>query len=49
MRGTERVDIEDLPLARLHCRTGLVDQSCGEPRRLRLARRIVQTPRISRS
>jgi len=49
MRGTERVDIEDLLLARLHCRTGPVDQSCGEPRRLRLARRIVQTPRISRS
>ena len=44
MRRAERVvDVEDLPLARLHCRAGLVDQSGGEPRRLRLARRILQT------
>ena len=44
MRRTERVvDIEDLLLARLHGRAGLVDQSGGEPRRLRLARRILQT------
>ena len=44
MRRTERVvDVEDLLFARLHCRADLVDQSCGEPRRLRLARRILQT------
>ena len=44
MRRTERVvDVEDLLLARLHGRAGLVDQSGGEPRRLRLARRILQT------
>ena len=44
MRRTERVvDVEDLLLARLHRRAGLVDQRGGEPRRLRLARRILQT------
>ena len=44
MRRTERiVDIEDLLLARLDRRAGLVDQSGGEPRRLGLARRILQT------
>ena len=44
MRRAERVvDVEDLLLARLHRRSGLVNQSCGEPRRLRLARRILQT------
>ena len=44
MRRAERVvDIEDLLLARLHRRAGLIDQSGGEPRRLRLARRILQT------
>ena len=44
MCGTERVvDVEDLLPARLHCRAGLIDQSRGEPRRLRLARRILQT------
>ena len=44
VRRTERVvDIENLLLARLHGRAGLVDQSGGEPRRLRLARRILQT------
>ena len=44
MRRTERVvDVENLLLARLHCRAGLVDESGGEPRRLRLARRILQT------
>ena len=44
MRRAERVvDVEDLLLARLHRRAGLVDQSGGEPRRLRLARRILQT------
>src|SRR6266540_4737551 len=44
MRRTERVvDVKDLLLARLHCRAGLIDESCGEPRRLGLARRILQT------
>src|SRR5258708_13087870 len=44
MRRTERVvDVEDLLLARLHCRAGLIDESCGEPRRLGLAQRILQT------
>src|SRR5438270_154234 len=44
VRGTERVvDIEDLLLARLHGRAGLVDQSGGEPRGFRFARRILQT------
>src|SRR2546430_3668892 len=44
MPRTERVvDVEDLLLARLHCRARLIDESCGEPRRLRLARRILQT------
>jgi hypothetical protein len=44
MRRAERVvDIEALLLARLHRRPGLIDQSCGQPRRLRLARRILQT------
>ena len=37
------VDIEDLQLARLHGRAELVEQSRGEPRRLGLARRILQT------
>jgi hypothetical protein len=32
MRRAERVvDVEDLLLARLHCRAGLIDESCGEP------------------
>jgi hypothetical protein len=40
MRRTEGVvDVEDLLLAQLHCRAGLIDESCGE-RRLRRARRI---------
>ena len=44
MRRTERVvDVENLLLARLHGRAGLVDRARGEPRRLRLARRILQT------
>ena len=44
MRRAERVvDVEHRLLARLHCRAGLVDQRGGEPRRLRLARRILQT------
>ena len=44
VRRAERVvDIEDLLLTRLHCRPDLINQSCGEPRRLRLARRILQT------
>ena len=44
VRRAERVvDVEDLLLARLHRRAGLIDQSCGQPRRLRLARRILQT------
>src|SRR4051812_44780649 len=44
VRRTERVvDVQNLLLARLHGRAGLVDQSGGEPRRLRLARRILQT------
>ena len=37
------VDIEDLQLARLHRRAELIEQSRGEPRRLGLARRILQT------
>ena len=37
MRYTERtVDVEDLLPARLHCRAGLINESCGEPRRLGL-------------
>ena len=44
VRRTERVvDVEDLLRARLHCRAGLVDESGGEPRRLRPARRILKT------
>jgi hypothetical protein len=44
MRRTERVvDVEDLKPARLHGRAELVEQSRGEPRRLGLARRILQT------
>jgi hypothetical protein len=44
MRRAERVvDVEDLLLARLHCRAGLINQSRGEPRRLRPARRVLQT------
>jgi hypothetical protein len=37
------VDIEDLLLTRPYRRAGLIDKSGGEPRRLRLARRILQT------
>ena len=37
------VDIKDLQLARLHRRAELIEQSRGEPRRLGLARRILQT------
>jgi hypothetical protein len=37
------VDVEDLLLARLYRRAGLIDKSGGEPRRLRLTRRILQT------
>ena len=44
MRRTERVvDVEDLQPARLHGRAELVEQSRAEPRRLGLARRILQT------
>ena len=44
MRRAERVvDVEDLLLARLHGRAELVKQSRAEPRRLGLARRILQT------
>src|SRR5271156_4957184 len=44
MRRAERVvDVEDLVFARLHRRAGLIDESCSEPRRLRPARRILQT------
>ena len=47
MRRAERVvDVEHRLLARLHCRAGLVDQRGGEPRCLRLARRILQTVRL---
>jgi hypothetical protein len=42
-RAERVVDVEDRLLARLHGRAGLVDQSRREPRRLRLARRILQT------
>jgi hypothetical protein len=42
MGSVERlVDVEDLLLAGLYCRSGLIDKSCGEPRRLRSARRII--------
>ena len=37
------VDIEDLQLARLHGGAELIEQSRGEPRRLGLARRVLQT------
>jgi hypothetical protein len=37
------VDIKDLQLARLHRRAELVEQSRAEPRRLGLARRVLQT------
>ena len=37
------VDIKDLQLARLHRRAELIEQSRGEPRRLGLARCILQT------
>jgi hypothetical protein len=37
------VDVEDLLLAGPYCRTGLIDESRREPRRLRSARRILQT------
>ena len=44
MRRAERVvDVENRLLARPHRRAGLVDQRGGEPRCLRLARRILQT------
>jgi hypothetical protein len=44
MRRTERVvNIENLLLAWLHGRAGLVHQSGGEPRRFRPAWRILQT------
>ena len=44
MRRAERVvDVEDLLLARPYRRACLIDKSGGEPRRLRLARRILQT------
>jgi len=44
MRRTERVvDVEDLLLVRLHGRAELIKQSRSEPRRLGLARRILQT------
>ena len=44
MRRAERVvDVEDLQPARLHGRAELVEQSRSEPRRLDLARRILQT------
>ena len=44
MRRAERVvDVEDRLFARLHRRSGLVDQGRGEPCRLRPARRILQT------
>jgi hypothetical protein len=44
MRRAKRiVDVEDFVFARLHRRAGLIDESCGEPRRLRSARRILQT------
>jgi hypothetical protein len=43
MRCAERVvDVEDFPLAGPYCRTSLIDESRREPRRLRLARRILQ-------
>jgi hypothetical protein len=37
------VGMEDLLLVRLHCRAGLLDESCGEPRGLRLARSVAPT------
>ena len=44
MRRAEGVvDIEDLERTRLHGGAELVNESCGEPRRLGLARRILQT------
>ena len=44
VRGTEGVvDVENLQLAGLHGRAELIDQRRGQPRRLRLARRILQT------
>jgi hypothetical protein len=44
MRRAEGIaDTEDLQLARLHRRAELIEQSRGEPRRLGLARRILQT------
>jgi hypothetical protein len=44
MRNAECVvDVEDFLLAGPYCRAGLIDKSRGEPRRLRLARRILQT------
>jgi hypothetical protein len=44
MRRTEGViDVEDLQLARRHGGGELIEQSRGEPRRLGLARRILQT------
>jgi len=43
MRRTERVvDVDDLKPAGLHRRTELIEQSHTEPRRLDLARRILQ-------
>jgi hypothetical protein len=41
MRRTECVVNVEFLLARLHRRAGLIDQSCGQPRRLGLARRIL--------
>ena len=44
MGGAEGVvDIENLQPARLHGRAELIEQSRGEPRRLGLARRVLQT------
>ena len=44
MCRTERViDVEYLQPTRLHGRAGLIEQSRGKPRRLGLARRILQT------
>jgi hypothetical protein len=43
MRGTERVvDVENLKPARLDGRAELIEQSYRKPRRLSLARRILQ-------
>src|ERR1700722_15703838 len=44
MRRAERVvDVEDFLLAGPYCRAGLIDKSGGEPCRLRLARRVLQS------